>query len=206
MRKIKEVLRLKFSVGLGLRAIARSCSIGLGTVPLRYLSRRRTLARLSHRILEALAVGCLARQWLDFLCLHSAVRATNSIQFDDHRRLELEARQISHFSLVDLVDVLDPPPATRTSPYPVAPLAAHPQLQCLGSLVDLVTIDPVARPAQDLGEVVVGRQTLKSTESNIIHNCSAVWVSTDSCSEPTKLTGIEPVARLPITTDPTVSI
>jgi hypothetical protein len=27
-----------------------------------------------------------------------------------------------------------------------------------------VTIDPVARPAQDLGEVIVGRQTLKSTE------------------------------------------
>src|SRR5579871_3254457 len=33
MRKIKEVLRLKFDVGLGLRAIARSCSIGLGTAP-----------------------------------------------------------------------------------------------------------------------------------------------------------------------------
>jgi hypothetical protein len=31
VRKIKEVLRLKFEVGLGLRAIARSCSIGLGT-------------------------------------------------------------------------------------------------------------------------------------------------------------------------------
>ena len=27
MRKIKEVLRLKFDVGLGLRQIARSCSI-----------------------------------------------------------------------------------------------------------------------------------------------------------------------------------
>ena len=38
MRKIKEVLRLKFSVGLGLRAIARSCSIGLGTVH-EYLQR-----------------------------------------------------------------------------------------------------------------------------------------------------------------------
>src|ERR1700685_3538476 len=32
VRKIKEVLRLKFGVGLGLRHIARSCSIGLGTV------------------------------------------------------------------------------------------------------------------------------------------------------------------------------
>jgi hypothetical protein len=33
VRKINEVLRLKFSVGLGLRTIARSCSIGLGTGP-----------------------------------------------------------------------------------------------------------------------------------------------------------------------------
>ena len=32
MRKIKEVLRLRFELGLGQRQIARSCSIGLGTV------------------------------------------------------------------------------------------------------------------------------------------------------------------------------
>ena len=32
MRKIKEVLRLKYEVGLGQRQIARGCSIGLGTV------------------------------------------------------------------------------------------------------------------------------------------------------------------------------
>ena len=31
MRKIKGVLRLKYAVGLGLRQIARSCSIGVGT-------------------------------------------------------------------------------------------------------------------------------------------------------------------------------
>jgi hypothetical protein len=38
VRKIKEVLRLKFYVGLGLRQIARSCSIGLGTAH-EYLQR-----------------------------------------------------------------------------------------------------------------------------------------------------------------------
>jgi len=38
VRKIKEVLRLKFEVGLGLRQIACSCSIGLGTVH-EYLQR-----------------------------------------------------------------------------------------------------------------------------------------------------------------------
>ena len=32
MRKIKEVLRLKYELHLGQRQIARSCSIGLGTV------------------------------------------------------------------------------------------------------------------------------------------------------------------------------
>jgi hypothetical protein len=32
VHKTKEVLRLRFEVGLGLRQIARSCSIGLGTV------------------------------------------------------------------------------------------------------------------------------------------------------------------------------
>ena len=38
MRKIKEGLRLKFEVGLGMRQIARSCSIGLGTAH-EYLQR-----------------------------------------------------------------------------------------------------------------------------------------------------------------------
>jgi transposase len=33
VRKTKEFLRLRFEVGLGLRQIARSCSIALGTVP-----------------------------------------------------------------------------------------------------------------------------------------------------------------------------
>jgi hypothetical protein len=52
-----------------------------------HLPRRRTLARLSHRILESLAVGCLARQQLHLLRLYSAVWAANPIEFDDHRRL-----------------------------------------------------------------------------------------------------------------------
>jgi hypothetical protein len=38
VRKTKKVLRLRFEVGLGLRQIARSCSIGLGTVH-EYLQR-----------------------------------------------------------------------------------------------------------------------------------------------------------------------
>ncbi len=40
MRQIREILRLKWEVGLSHRAIARSCSVGLGTVSL-YLQRAR---------------------------------------------------------------------------------------------------------------------------------------------------------------------
>jgi transposase len=38
MRKLKEVLRLHYELGLGQRQIARSCSIGQGTV-YEYLKR-----------------------------------------------------------------------------------------------------------------------------------------------------------------------
>ena len=38
MRKLKEVLRLRFELGLGHRQIARSCSIGRGTI-YEYLKR-----------------------------------------------------------------------------------------------------------------------------------------------------------------------
>lgn len=38
MRKIKEILRLKYEIGLSIRQIARSCSVGKSTVS-EYLSR-----------------------------------------------------------------------------------------------------------------------------------------------------------------------
>src|SRR5258708_23227893 len=62
VRKIKEVLRLRFEVGLGLRQIARSCSIGLGTVH-EYLQRAEaagvtwTLGEDSNDRLEAALLG-----------------------------------------------------------------------------------------------------------------------------------------------------
>lgn len=40
MRKIKEVLRLRFELGLGQRAIARACSISQSTVH-EYLKRAK---------------------------------------------------------------------------------------------------------------------------------------------------------------------
>lgn len=61
MRKIKEVLRLKFEVGLGLRAIARSCSIGLDTAH-QYLQRAEA-AKITwplgpDMLIRGSAVGC----------------------------------------------------------------------------------------------------------------------------------------------------
>ena len=40
MRQIREILRLKYEGGLGHRAIARSCGVGLGTVS-EYVGRAR---------------------------------------------------------------------------------------------------------------------------------------------------------------------
>lgn len=60
MRKIREVLRLKYKLGLTHRAVAKSCSLGLGTVTL-YLQRARKLglgwplpAELGDAALEAM--------------------------------------------------------------------------------------------------------------------------------------------------------
>ena len=91
-----------------------------------HLPRRRTLAGLSHRLFEALAKGRLARQLLDLLGLHSAVWAANPVQFDHHCRPILEARQIPHLPLVDLVDFLHPPPATGSTPTPGCRASAAP--------------------------------------------------------------------------------
>lgn len=46
MRRIKEILRLKYELGLGQRQIARSCSIGQSTVH-DYLRRACSTARQS---------------------------------------------------------------------------------------------------------------------------------------------------------------
>jgi len=47
MRKLKEVLRLRYELGLGQRQIARSCSIGQGTV-YEYLKRAEQRGSLGH--------------------------------------------------------------------------------------------------------------------------------------------------------------
>ena len=62
MRRMREILRLKWEVGLSHRAIARSCSVGLGTVSL-YLERARE-AGLSWPLPEALDEAALEARLL----------------------------------------------------------------------------------------------------------------------------------------------
>src|SRR5947209_17373508 len=128
-----------------------------------WIPRRRTFARLPYGFLEPLAEGRLARQLLHLLGLHPAVRAPYPIPFQHHRRWVLKAGQVPHFSLIHLTDLAHPTPAARTHDPPVARLAPHPQLQRLGGLVDLRSVDSVTRPPQNLRPVVVS-QTAESIE------------------------------------------
>ncbi len=59
MRKIKEVLRLRFELGMGQRQIARSCSIGQATVS-EYLGRPSCFAAL----LRAIRLHGANHRWL----------------------------------------------------------------------------------------------------------------------------------------------
>jgi len=61
MRKIKEVLRLRFELGLGQRQIARSCAMGLSTVH-EYLERVAAAG-----ISWPFAVGTLTSKGMDRL-------------------------------------------------------------------------------------------------------------------------------------------
>ena len=112
MRKIKEVLRLKFEVGLGLRAIARSCSIGLGTAH-EYLQRAEA-ARIIWPLgperdddrLEAALFGGPPRSrpaalpMPDFADLHRQKQhshATQQLLWEEYRRANPDGYQYSRF-------------------------------------------------------------------------------------------------------------
>src|SRR3989442_7039932 len=69
MRKTKEVLRLRFELGLGQRQIARSCGMGLGTVH-DYLERAAAAGIAVARRLEAASAAGLEQ--------HSCATATAS--------------------------------------------------------------------------------------------------------------------------------
>src|SRR5262249_48599529 len=113
VRKIKEVLRLKFEVGLGLRQIARSCSIGLGTAP-EYLQRAEA-AKIRWRVgpewdddrLEAALFGGPPRSrptvlpMPDFAELHRQRQqhshVTQQLLWEEYRQANPDGYQYSRF-------------------------------------------------------------------------------------------------------------
>ena len=54
------------------------------------------------------------------------------------------------------------PSTSRTDQFPVPPLAPHPQTQGLGSFIDFVPVNSVARPSQDFREFVVAHSAESS--------------------------------------------
>src|SRR5215475_8544397 len=86
-----------------------------------------------------------------FLHLHAAVRALHPVHFDVHRRLEYSPRQVAHCPLSCVVGFSELAPAPGTFQLAVATLPPHPQPQLRSPLIDLVAIDPIAGPSQDIG-------------------------------------------------------
>src|ERR1017187_7497229 len=112
-------------------------------------TRRRALTRLSHCLLEALAVGRLARQLRPPLGPYPTARALHPVGLHRHRRRVLKTGQVAHFPLADFVNpggrhVL---PATRTNQLQPGLLPSHPKRHLLALLVDLHPINPVSRPS-----------------------------------------------------------
>src|SRR6185295_3102126 len=99
--------------------------------PLRYLSRRRTLAGLPYRVLEALTERRLTWQLRHLRYLDSAVRAADPVHLYEHPRSEFHARQIPHLALAHLARHLQFPTASRADQLPVAAFPPYPKLQGL---------------------------------------------------------------------------
>src|SRR5262249_39791188 len=100
-----------------------------------------------------------ARQQGNLLALHSAIWAIHPIHFHDHRRSKGTPGKIADLPLAGVIDVGKLPPAPRTLDLAIPPLAPYPQLQRFGLLIDLVLVNPITGPRQNLGELVVCRQT-----------------------------------------------
>src|SRR5713226_6603784 len=136
----------------------------------RYSPRCRAFTCHAHCILKPLGKGRLAWQHQYFLPLDSAIWALHPKHLDVHSRAEFAPRQITHGALPDIVDPPYLPSASGTFHVPIAPLPPHPQLQCLGFLVNLVLVDPVSGPHQNPGVLFVRRQSPSLAEPLLIQS------------------------------------
>ena len=151
----------------------------------RHLASRRTLASLPHRLLEALAVGRLARQLRHPLGPYPAAWTLHSVGLHHHGRHVLKAGQIAHFPLADFVNpggrhVL---PTSRANQLQSGLLPSHPELQLLALLVNLHPINPVSRPSQNPCPVVFPHP-LRLAKGHLSEKAGLSGRLSDSCAEP----------------------
>ena len=116
MRKLREVLRLRFELKLGYQQIGRSCSIGVGTVH-KYLKRAeaagvtwplpedwdeaRVEAEVFPRRKPSIAGHNPARTPLDFAAIHEQLRGskyvTLQLLWEEYRQAQPDAYRYSRF-------------------------------------------------------------------------------------------------------------
>src|SRR4029434_7831887 len=125
----------------------------------------------------------LGRQLRDLLHLDAAVGAAHSVHLNDDRCPELHAWQIAYFPLAYIVRVLQLAAASQANQLPISALAPYPQFERLGSLIDLVSVDSIARPTEQFRQFVVS-QTAECTEIALVVKARSAWRSSDSCAEP----------------------
>jgi hypothetical protein len=107
MRKINEVLRLRFELGFGYRQIARSCLIGVGTVH-EYLKRAEAAGLkwplpdgMTENKLDELLFGRREAAAPDFAALHEQLRThahlTLQLLWEEYRQAQPDGYGYSRF-------------------------------------------------------------------------------------------------------------
>jgi len=74
MRRLRNILRLKYDAGLTHRAIAQACAVGLGTVS--SVLARATAAGLPWPLPDGLDDGTLLLLWREYRATHPTGQAT----------------------------------------------------------------------------------------------------------------------------------
>src|SRR5262249_10763502 len=106
-------------------------------------------------VLKPFAEWGFAGQLRDPLDAHATVGTAHSTHLHMHRRPIFPPRQIAHLALADVVDVPHAAATARTDQGASPTLAPDPQPQTLAALIDLMSIDAISRPPQNLRKVAI---------------------------------------------------
>ena len=99
----------------------------------------------------------LGPQLRHFLGFEPALGAADPVILNHHRGLVLPPRQVSHLALPHFFDLGGFPAASRADQQPVASLPPHPQPQPSRPLVDLMPVNPIPRPVQNLCKLALSQ-------------------------------------------------